>query len=514
MKRFLVLLMAVALLIGLTPALAEAKVFSFGGAMDDMDLIDVHKATSTGVLQAGLLVCEPLLALKPDGSLEPQLLAEMPVVSEDGKSFQCKLREDVYFHDGTQLTSKDVYFTLHRIFDPATANVNAWLCDMIKGGKAMLNGEVTELEGVTIQDDFNFTIELEYPYAPFNYILSCPQMLIYPEAACTKAGDTWGIDSFVGTGPFVFESFTPKDNFHAVANDAYYQGRPSLDEVYVYNLDRGTALMEFEAGTLDLVSMDPTYVKGYQDGEYAKNLVKVDLQGIIALNLNVAIEPLDNAKVREALAYAIDKQAIVDSYLQGNGTAANSLIPPGIAGHSDELGEYNPEKAKALLAEAGYPDGIKLVNYVSETSSIAGIPVVLQEQLKAAGIELEVNRVDSATYVSLRKEGSVQCPLLTWYADMPDPDNFTYTFFHSDNSKFFSSNWNDAKTDELLAKGRSMPASDERTAVYEELDKYLVSEQHITIPLYNPVTYYLLADGVENIFFDNSLFHLDDATKN
>ena len=332
-----------------------------------------------------------------------------------------------------------------------------------------------------------------------------------PRLACTAAGETWGIDSFVGTGPFVFDTFVAKDSLHLVANENYYEGRPQIDEVYLYNLDRGTALMEFEAGSLDLVNMDPTYVKGYQEGEFAKNLVMSDLRGIIALNLNVAMPPLDNVKVREAVAHAVDQKAIVDSYLQGNGTAANSLITPSVAGYTDRPSFYNPEKAKALLAEAGYPDGIKLVNYVSETSSIAGIPVVLQEQLKASGIELEVNRVDSATYVSLRKEGSVQCPLLTWYADMPDPDNFTYTFFQSGNSKFFSSNWNDSLTDELLAKGRAMPAGEERTEVYKQIDQRLVAEEFVTVPLYNPVTYYLKSDKVEGIFFDGSMFHLDDA---
>lgn len=513
MKRFLAVLIGLMLVLGVSSAQAEGKTFTFGGVLEGMDLLDVHKSTLTDVLNPALLVCEPLLAIQPDGMLKPQLLAELPIVSEDGKTFTCKLRNDVFFHDGTQLTSKDVYFTFRRIFDPANADVNAWLCDMIKGGKDMLDGKATELEGVKIIDDFNFTIELEYPYAPFNYILSCPQMLIYPEAACTAAGVNWGIDTFIGTGPYKLAEFTPKDVLHVVANDNYYEGRPALDEVFYYNLEQGTALMEFEAGTLDLCSVDPTYVKGYQEGDYADNLVKINLQGVIALNLNVSMAPLDNPLVREALSYAIDRAGLVESYLQGNGTPTDSIIPPGVAAHSDNAPVYDVEKAKALLAQAGYPDGITLTNYVSETSSVAGVPVVLQEQLKAAGITLEVNRVDSATYTSIRKEGSVQCPILTWYADMPDPDNFTYTFYYSSNSKFFSSCWNDKKTDELLDQGRAMKNGDERTQLYQQLETYLVDEQHVTIPLYNPVTYFLKADGVDGVFFDNSLFHLDDATK-
>lgn len=513
MKKHLSLLVMLLMMLTASCAALADGTFNYGGVMENMDILDVHKSTTNEVLNPAILMCEPLLTLKEDGTLVPQLLSELPEVSEDGTLFTCKLREDVYFHDGTQLTADDVLFTFTRIFDPATANVNTWLCDMIKGGTAMLNGEATELEGVKVIDDFTFTIELEYPYAPFNYILSCSQMVIYPREACEAAGESWGVDVFVGTGPFVLDEFSPKDFVHVVANENYYEGRPALDDVYYYNMDQGTALMEYEAGTLDLCSVDPLYVKGYQDSEYADQLVKIELQGIIALNLNTSMAPLDDVRVRQAISLAIDREALVNAYLQGNGTATNSLIPPGIAAHSDRALEYDPEKAKALLAEAGYPDGITIVNYVSDSASITGVPVVLQEQLKAAGITLEVNRVDAATYTSMRGEGSVQCPILTWYADMPDPDNFLYTFYHSDNSKFFSSCWSDEKTDEMLTLGRAMPNGEERTALYTELETYLVEEQCIVIPLYNPVTYYLKSDSVDGIFFDNSMFHLDDATK-
>ena len=513
MKKSLALLLSLVLMLASAAALADGT-FNFGGILEAMDLLDVHKSTDSEVLTPAILICEPLLALRADGSIDPQLLSELPTVSEDGLVYTCKLRDDVYFHDGTKLTANDVYFTLRRIFDPETANVNSWLCDMIKGGNAMLNGEADELEGVKVIDDYNFTIELEYTYAPFMYILTCSQMVIYPQAACEEAGEYWGIDSFIGTGPFKLEEFSPKDFLHVVANEAYYEGRPSLDEIYYYNMDQGTALMEYEAGTLDMVSVNPVYIAGYTGEEFADQLVKVELQGIIGLNLNTSMAPLDDVRVRQAVALAINQNGLVDSYLQGNGTATNTMVPPGIIAHSDRETTYDPEAAKALLAEAGYPDGITLVNYVSDDSYSAGIAIVLQEQLKAAGINLEVNRVDSATYVSLRKEGSVQCPILTWYADMPDPDNFLYTFYHSSNSKAFSSCWNDAKTDELLLKGRSMKNGDERTAVYEELETYLVEEESIVVPLYNPVTFFLKSTAVDGIFFDNSMFHMDDAVKN
>ena len=183
MKKALAFLLSLVLMLASAAALADGT-FNFGGVLENMDLLDVHKSTTNEVLNPAILICEPLLALRADGTIDPQLLSELPTVSEDGLVYTYKLRDDVYFHDGTKLTANDVYFTLRRIFDPETANVNSWLCDMIKGGNAMLNGEADELEGVKVIDDYNFTIELEYTYAPFMYILTCSQMVIYPQAAC------------------------------------------------------------------------------------------------------------------------------------------------------------------------------------------------------------------------------------------------------------------------------------------------------------------------------------------
>jgi ABC-type transport system substrate-binding protein len=222
--------------------------------------------------------------------------------------------------------------------------------------------------------------------------------------------------------------------------------------------------------------------------------------------------PLDNVKVREAVSYAVDREALLKSFLNGNGTATNCMIPPGIVAHVDRPYEYNPEKAKALLAEAGFPDGITIENYVPENSEVSNVAIVLQEQLKASNITLNVNRIDQGTYVDMRRAGQVQVPFLTWYKDITDPDNFTYTFYHSSGSQLFSSNWKDAKTDEMLARGRASSGA-ERQKIYTELEEYLVNEQHIVVPLYNPVFYYLVADGVKGVLYDNSLLRFDGVTK-
>lgn len=489
------------------------KVIKFATLFPDMDSLDVHKYTTTDVILPAQNICEPLLQYGEDKVLRPLLLEEIPT-TEDGITYHFKLKKGVKFHDGTELTSKDVEYTFNRIFDPKTQNLNTWLCDMILGGPEMLDGKTDSLAGFKIIDDYTFTIELSMPYAPFLSVLSCEQMMIYPQKACEEAGDMWGIETFVGTGPFELVDFVGKDYMHAKKNESYHGKVPAIDELYIYNMDMNTSIMEYEAGNLDMVKVETKMVEPYKTNDFKDQLKKIDLMGIISLNLNVKMKPLDDLRVRRAISYAVDKESLVSSYLQGNGTPANSIIPPGIMAHPQgrPAGSYDPEKAKALLAEAGFPDGIELETYVVEKAEMADIAVVLQEQLKASNINLKINLVDQATYVDMRKAGEVQCPILTWYKDMPDPDNFTYTFYYSGGSQLFSSNWADPKSDELMEKGRSLP-EEEREPVYVELEKLLIEDQVATVPLYNPVFYYLQSPKLSGIQHYDAMIRFSGADK-
>ncbi len=490
------------------------KVFKFSSKFPDMIMLDVHLHTTTDVIQAAMPICETLLYTDPQGNIEPLLVEALPEMNEDGTIFTFKLKKGVKFHDGTELKASDVGFTLNRIFDPAMGNVNTWLCDMIKGGKVMLDGKADSLAGFKQIDEYTFSIELEGPYAPFLAVLAAQQMMIYPEKACTEAGKEWGVTTFIGTGPFKLKEFKSKEYMHAVRNDDYHGEPAKLDELYIYNKDPGTSLMEFEADTLDMVFVDSTMVQPYKADAYKDNLVILELMGIISMNLNVDKPPLDNVKVREAVSYAVDQVTLAEKTLQGNVNATNCMVPPGIMGHDSARAKtkYDPEKAKALLAEAGYPDGIDLVTTVSENSAVANVAVALKEQLKASGINLEIEQVDDASYIEMRKAGEVQVPFLTWYKDITDPDNFLYTFFHSSNSKFFSSNWNDPKSDQMMEEGRMMDPA-KRKDLYTKLENYIVNEQFVTVPLYNPVFYYLVRKGVSGIEYDGSLVRFKDIQK-
>lgn len=493
----------------------DLKVLKYANVYPDMLVLDVMKSTTTDTIQAGSMVCEALLNFEEDFVVTPLLLKELPT-SEDGVTFHCELKEGILFHDGTELKATDVEFTFTRMFLPETVCVNTFLCDMILGAKEMLNGETTELAGFTVTGDYTFDITLEAPYAPFLSVLACEQLSIYPEKACTEAGDRWGVDVFIGTGPFKLKEFTPKERVIVERFDDYHGEAPFLDQIEVYNMDANTMLLEYESGNLDIVGVQQDQADAYRNNEeFADQFVINPLIGTISMNLNVEMEPLDNVKVREAIGYAVDRQAMVDNYLKGNAIATSCFIPRGCMAFDEDrpIDKYDPEKAKELLAEAGYPDGIHIVTTISEKSSAVGVATVLQQQMKEAGIEFEIQKVDDAAYIDLRSNGEVQVAFSTWYADIVDPDNFLYTILHSESSPYFSSNYNNPEFDALLEEARVITDADKREELYLEAEALAVTVDCVNVPLYNPIKFYLVQENVEGVKFLNSMVDLFSVTK-
>ena len=439
--------------------------------------------------------------------LEPNLIVDFPEISNDGTLFTFELKQGVKFHDGTELTAKDVQYTFSRFFDPDSGNLNGWMANMIKGSQDMMdsgtNGQIDTLESVVVIDDYHFSIELEYGYTAFLAVLAVAPLNIVPMDACEAAGDRWGIDTLIGTGPFKLESFNPNNEIVLVRNDDYHGEVVQLDGVEILNMDANTALIEWEAGTIDVCSVSTSLVDGYLDNpDYADNVQFTEYIGIHCLNFNQDLEPFDDQRVRLAVGLATDIQSLCDGYFQGHIKPAKSLIPKGVLGYDDSLPEleYDPERAKELLADAGYPDGITITATMTEGSDWDKIYQVLQEQYKLANITLEIEKVDSAGWLDKRSTGNVQFYMMNWYADFVDPDNFLYSLYHSSVATFFSNGMNDPEWDAKLDAGRLITDLDEKQEYYADLEYWLSREHVAEWPLYAPAGYTLVSDRVHEVF--------------
>ena len=219
-------------------------------------------------------------------------------------------------------------------------------------------------------------------------------------------------------------------------------------------------------------------------------------------SLNVNSKTYSDPKVREAIALSIDRKAICESILHGTATVPNSYIPAGIIGHDDSLPEfeYDPEKAKSLLAEAGYPDGIDLrVTVNTKYQGNVAIATAFQQQAKAAGINVEVEQVDSAAWSDMKKNGGVDCGISNWYVDYSDPESMLYPMTKTDTNSSF---WHNAEFDKLMDEGIATTDETERQEIYKKAEHIMTREDWATTPLYNETKFYLLNPSITGFEMD------------
>lgn len=491
----------------------QNKVLKYGGNLEPVGNLDTHLTNYRNVLEISAHIQESLLRLNSDTLVvEPALLKSMPKVSDDGKTYHCQLKEGIKFHDGSELTTEDVEFTFNKIFDPTTKNINASVADMIVGAKDMLSGNGKELSGLKILDKYSFDIEIEEVNSSFNKVLANSSLCIYPKKAYEEAGSEWGTTKFVGAGPYKLKEFNAKSKVVLEKFDDYFDGKKKLDGIEFLNMDESTSLLEFEKGNIDIVGLKSDKVDEYSGNEKFKNNVRsTQTLGIVTFGLNKDMAPLDNVKVREAVNLAIDRESLVNDFLRGHAVIPNGFIPSGMEGYDKSASklEYNTEKAKKLLQEAGYPNGIELNAVISEAVTLVPVVEVVQQQLLKANITLNINRIDHASYVDMRSAGKVQIPLLIWSSG--DPDAY-FRLVYGDDSQTYSTNYFNKEFDGMYEEARKTLDDAKRYKIYTEMGNKVQNEDFIVAPLYYPESYYLVSDRVSGEhMMKNSYFRFYDA---
>ena len=470
-------------------------------AVDPQVALDPQQYTYSIIMKITDNITESLLMTKGDGSLEPLLLAAMPEISEDQLTYSFELLPDVKFHNGETLKASDVKYSYERLIKMAKM---ATLLENVAGYDELSAGTADELSGFQIQDDTHFTITLKKPYAPFLSVLSTAYTAIYPEAACEEAGDTWGMQVLYGTGPFKLDSYQTSVGAVLSRFDDYHGGATKLDGVdYKFIEDVNTQVLEYQAGNVDYVDVDPSVYPIYSSNPELKDEMHgFQPTGCYSLTLNVKTFP--DAKVREAIALSIDRKAICESILHGTATVPTSYIPAGIIGHDDTLPEfeYNPERAKELLAEAGYADGIDVrVTVNTKYQGNVAIATAFQEQAKAAGIRVQVDQVDSAAWSDMKMSGGVDCGISNWYVDYSDPESMLYPMTKTDTSSSF---WHNEEFDQLMEDGIATTDTAERQEIYAKAEHIMTREDWATTPLYNETKYYLLNPSITGFEIDST----------
>jgi peptide/nickel transport system substrate-binding protein len=466
MKQVLATLLAVGIAAAGTLGLAHAEGTLNVGIPSNLNTLDPAKTKIGEEYIVNFLIYSGLTEITPTGEVKPDLATSWEA-SDDLKTWTFHLRDGVKFHDGSPFTAEDVKATIERVMDPATAST------------ARVNFEI--VDDIEIVDDHTIRFHLSQPYVGFAEILGDRQVRIVPSDHLENlASDP------VGTGPLKLQSFRPGDRIELIKNEDYYDpDLPKLDEIVLRIIPEHAAqFAALETGELDLIwDVPPETVGEYKDDKdiVMDSVATSTWDGVI---MNTAQKPFDDEQVRRAVELALDKKALTDIALFGNGSPTHTMIPPSHAFYNDELpiNQVDIDQAKKLLAEAGYGDGFDITLYVPvgrPTRERLGLGVA--DMLSDIGVKANIQRVPWDKFVK-DIEGKAAFYTDGFYS-RPTLDTSIYPWYHSDGS-WNTTLWNysNPEMDKVLEAARAARSDEERAKLYKEFQRIAIEHPAGVIP--------------------------------
>ncbi|HET7599603.1 MAG TPA: ABC transporter substrate-binding protein [Gemmatimonadales bacterium] len=421
----------------------------------------------TGELAA--LLFDNLTQFDPDGRLVPGL-ARAWEADPAGVRYTFHLRRGAAFHDGRRIVAADVRASFQRALAPRATGGRSWPLLPIKGARAFSQGEADSVDGIAIPDDSTVVLTLEQPLNLF------PKLLAMPATAIVPAPVASDFDQHpVGSGPWRFVSWAHDDQLVLAKNPTWWGGAPPMDTLRIRIIPEPlTRAAEYEAGRLSVVEIPVSELKRWTEtrgGELQRRPALRDLY----IALNTTRGPLRDPRVRRALNQAVDVRTLLSTVMSGQGVRAAGAIPPGIAGYDSTRAPYpyDVAAAKRLLAEAGLGDGFAVKLWRSQRPEHARIAQAVQQSLAQVGVRVEIVERDAASTRAAARNGEADLFLTDWYADYPDPENFTYPLFYSRNKgaggnyAFYA----DPALDSLILRARATPDEGEKTRLAREIDR-------------------------------------------
>jgi peptide/nickel transport system substrate-binding protein/oligopeptide transport system substrate-binding protein len=448
--------------------------------LDPARVSDIYSRSVTEQIFDGLVQFDRNLMIAP-------ALATYWKASRDGLTWTFTVRRGVSFHHGREVTADDVAYSLTRLLDPRTKSGAADLFSAIKGAREFREGKRASVSGITVLGRYSLEISLTEAFTPFVSLLAVGHAKIVPRDVAEREGDRFGTRP-VGTGPFKFARWERGREIVLAAHADYFGGAPRLSELR-YRIFPGEPVdsiyREFEAGRLE----DSPVLGGARPPQRYQH-IRRPMFSVRFYGFNTRTKPLNDRRVREAITAAIDRDSIRETIFLGRYHPARGILPPGTPGFNPEIRDvpYAPERARALLRDAGYGLGRKFPA-LTLWSSVKSERLSQEHQaikvaLAAVGVPLEVRyETDWPTFSRLLGEGRLPIFLYAWFADVPDPDNFLAKLFFSRSPRNFT-RYDNAVVDQLLAQARREGDLPRRVELYRHAERLILADVPI-IPMWH-----------------------------
>ncbi len=488
--------------------------FVFAGAAEP-ELLDPAFASDGESFRVARQIFEGLVGTEPGTADPAPLLAKSWEVSEDGLTYDFTLQTGVKFHDGTDFNAEAVCFNFDRWYNlPESVQSDDFAYYYGKLFRGFAEGPKAGkgiYESCTAEGDDKATIKLKSPFAGFVAALSLPALAMQSPTALEEYQDDsapnvnttpYSTQHPTGTGPFQFESWERGNQVTLKRFDDYWGEKAKVDTVRVVAITdakaRATAVENAEVDGADLIG--PADLKPLEDA--GMQIMAREPFTVLYLGMNQKTKPLDDVRVRKAIAHAVDKEAVASASLPEGSELAINFMPQSVNGWTDDVTtyDYDPDKARQLLKQAGAEGATIEFNYPTDVSrpympSPADTFNVLRSQLEDVGLKIKptANRWDPDYLEKIQGTSKHGLHLLGWTGDYNDSDNFVGVFFGTETAEF---GFNNKSLFDKLSQAREIPTVEEQTPLYQEINKD-VAEFVPAVPIAHPAPSLAFGPDVE-----------------
>jgi ABC-type transport system substrate-binding protein len=440
----------------------------------------------------------------------PDIAEAMPELSADAKTYTFKLKQGVKFAPPVdrEVTADDFKWTWMRMLSTPSAGMPSFYTGIV-GAQAYYDGKAKDVPGLKVIDKYTLEIDLENPDGAFLDKLAIPFAWVIPKEWFAKWGNQINRHP-LGAGQYMMESWTSGTKMVLVKNPNYFDPAKVYADTWVFDFTPTPSrqVLLVQNGQIDIAmnNVPPAeYVRVTNDPNWKDNVASQSGINVHYTTFNVKYKPFDNLKVRQAICCAINRDKLV-KLQSGEATALNQIYPAGMPGHEENADyyPYDPEKAKQLLAEAGYPNGFETTYWAHNTDPVPKLAQSILNDLKAIGINADLQLMEENTYwtkISAPAEGVSMC-YNDWYQDYPDPSDWIEPLFSKASTAkggSNSGNWVSPKVEALSAQAAAMPASQERIDLYTQMQQAIMEDAAVD-PMFNTNDTIMFGDSLGGMY--------------
>jgi oligopeptide transport system substrate-binding protein len=424
-------------------------------------------------------------------------------ISADGKTYTFHLRQGVTFQDGKPVTAADFKYSWERALNPATQSLTAgtYLNDIVGAGD-ILAGRATQLSGVQVVDASTLQVTIDAPKAYFLDKMAYPTSFVVDQANVNSGASWWQKPN--GTGPFKLVQWQPEQLLVLGRNGRYYGDKARLNEVR-FQLYSGNSIQLYQNGSIDVSYVGGDYMGLVTDptNPISKELHVFPELSIYYIGFNVTEPPFDDANVRQAFSYAVDRERLITLSTENVVTPAYGILPPEMPGYNAALAglRFDPQKARQLIAASKYGDVSKLPPLVLTTAGYGGdisglIGGVIEDWRRNLGVEVTVRQIQTEFFLYTLKQEKNNIFDSGWIADYPDPQDFLDILFRAGSQDNFG-DYSNPQLDTLLDKAAVEMDKNTRLDLYRQAEG-LVVQDAVILPLYFGRSYLLIKPYVQD----------------